>query len=590
MRAGGRRAATSSSIWRGSPAPSAAWRIRGPISTSTAAATWCCSRRCARDNPRAKLVFVGSRLAVRHAVGAEPVDEEHAPDPLCVHAVHKLTVEQYLQLYGRLYGLRSRVARLTNPYGPGQPRGRTAYGVVNRMIHLALAGQTRCRSTATARSGATTSTSTMPSTRCSRWPSRRASAGRTLQRRQRRRHAAGRHGARRSSRSPAAAASNSSRGRALAEQIETGDFVADISRIRARARLGAARRARRRPASGRSRSTGRTSRRDGPPRARRLSRARVHGRRRRGDGAQPGAAPAADGSSRWSAASRGRSDRRGDPQDRHARSRCSGSTPASGGRWRLVGIRRYLRETAADIVHTFLLTASLYGRLAAILARVPIVIGTEVNIYEHKRPHHALAERLLMARHRSRRRVGRIGARFLRATGARRSRPRSTSSTTPSTSRRLQPDDVAGARCAPRSACRPDAPVAGIIARLTEQKGHRYLFEALASTPALADVHLLVDRRRRTARRARARRRRAGPVGARALPRRAPRSRQSAGGDGRVRHAVALGRPAALAGAGDGRRPAGGRDRGRRHSRGRRRRARPACSCPPATPPRSARR
>src|SRR4029434_6258273 len=46
---------------------------------------------------------------------------------------------------------------------------------------------------------------------------------------------------------------------------------------------------------------------------------------------------------------------------------------------------------------TFLLTASLYGRLAAMLARVPIVIGTEVNVYERKRPGDALAERLLMS-------------------------------------------------------------------------------------------------------------------------------------------------------------------------------------------------
>jgi glycosyltransferase involved in cell wall biosynthesis len=37
-----------------------------------------------------------------------------------------------------------------------------------------------------------------------------------------------------------------------------------------------------------------------------------------------------------------------------------------------------------------------------------------------------------------------------------------------------------------------DAPVAGVIARLTEQKGHTYLFEALASTPELANVQLLV--------------------------------------------------------------------------------------------------
>ena len=62
----------------------------------------------------------------------------------------------------------------------------------------------------------------------------------------------------------------------------------------------------------------------------------------------------------------------------------------------LGGIRRYLRETQPHIVHTFLLTASLYGRLAAVLERVPVVIGTEVNIYQHKRWHHAVAERLLM--------------------------------------------------------------------------------------------------------------------------------------------------------------------------------------------------
>ena len=61
------------------------------------------------------------------------------------------------------------------------------------------------------------------------------------------------------------------------------------------------------------------------------------------------------------------------------------------------GIRKYLREARPDIVHTFLLTASLYGRFAAILERVPIVIGTEVNIYERKRAHHVLSERMLMA-------------------------------------------------------------------------------------------------------------------------------------------------------------------------------------------------
>jgi UDP-glucose 4-epimerase len=92
-------------------------------------------------NPDARLVFVSSRLAYGTG-GGEPIDEERVPDPLCVHAVHKLAAEQYLRIYRRIYGLNVTIARLTNPYGPGQPAARTAYGVVNRMIHLALSGGT----------------------------------------------------------------------------------------------------------------------------------------------------------------------------------------------------------------------------------------------------------------------------------------------------------------------------------------------------------------------------------------------------------------------------------------------------------------
>jgi UDP-glucose 4-epimerase len=94
-----------------------------------------------RQNSGARIVFTGSRLEYGR-VGPEPVAETHDADPLCLHAVHKLVAEQYLRLYERLYGISYVVARITNPYGPGQPRSRTAYGVVNRLIHLALAGET----------------------------------------------------------------------------------------------------------------------------------------------------------------------------------------------------------------------------------------------------------------------------------------------------------------------------------------------------------------------------------------------------------------------------------------------------------------
>jgi glycosyltransferase involved in cell wall biosynthesis len=153
-------------------------------------------------------------------------------------------------------------------------------------------------------------------------------------------------------------------------------------------------------------------------------------------------------------------------------------------------IYRHLRDIRPDIVHTFLLTASLYGRLAAILARVPIVIGTEVNIYEQKQRHHAFAERVLMAgtdcviasaASVKAFYVDQIGAdpsrvevvynavdfEMLKTTAAR--------------------DQIRSQIGVPASAL-----VATMIARVTEQKGHAVLLDALASTPELQSLHVVV--------------------------------------------------------------------------------------------------
>lgn len=94
--------------------------------------------RGARSRP--KLIFAGSRLQYGRPERL-PVKEDDAGKPLSVHAVHKRTVEEYLQLYAQLFDVDYAIARITNPYGPGQPTGRTAYGVINRLIHLALADQ-----------------------------------------------------------------------------------------------------------------------------------------------------------------------------------------------------------------------------------------------------------------------------------------------------------------------------------------------------------------------------------------------------------------------------------------------------------------
>ncbi len=91
-------------------------------------------------NRDAKIVFSSSRLTYGD-VGDQPAAEDRLAVPRCTHAIHKLAIEQYLQMYGRLFGLRHATARITNPYGPGQPGERTEYGVVNRMIFRALADE-----------------------------------------------------------------------------------------------------------------------------------------------------------------------------------------------------------------------------------------------------------------------------------------------------------------------------------------------------------------------------------------------------------------------------------------------------------------
>jgi glycosyltransferase involved in cell wall biosynthesis len=158
--------------------------------------------------------------------------------------------------------------------------------------------------------------------------------------------------------------------------------------------------------------------------------------------------------------------------------------------WDVARLRRVLREMQPDVVHTFLLTASVYGRLAAMLARVPIVIGTEVNIYRNKRAPHRIAERLLMSGTdcvvASAESVRQFYIRQVHAAPAKveviyNAVDWAQLQTT------MSRDEVRRSLDVPS-----DRPLAGVIARLTEQKGHTYLFDALAWEPALADVHLAV--------------------------------------------------------------------------------------------------
>jgi glycosyltransferase involved in cell wall biosynthesis len=155
----------------------------------------------------------------------------------------------------------------------------------------------------------------------------------------------------------------------------------------------------------------------------------------------------------------------------------------------LMRLQQFLHDAEPTIVHTFLLTASLYGRFAAMLARVPIVIGTEVNIYERKRPLHRMAERWLMRRTDAVVAsagsvrdfyVDQIGADPDKVVVIYNAVDWSQLQTT------MNRDEMRTELGVPL-----DVPVAGIIARLTEQKAHRVLFDAMVSRPELGRLHLI---------------------------------------------------------------------------------------------------
>jgi glycosyltransferase involved in cell wall biosynthesis len=167
-----------------------------------------------------------------------------------------------------------------------------------------------------------------------------------------------------------------------------------------------------------------------------------------------------------------------------------GLTPGMRHPFAVDAIRRYLRRVRPDVVHTLLLTASLYGRLAAILARVPVIVGSEVNVYERKRRRHVWIERALMSSTDcvvvSAESVRDFYLRQIHAAPAKVEVIynavdwNQTRATMPRADVRralgLQVDDF----------------VIGTIARLTEQKGHRFLFDAVARNGALKDVQLLL--------------------------------------------------------------------------------------------------
>jgi nucleoside-diphosphate-sugar epimerase len=97
-------------------------------------------RALRRGSPEARVVFPSSRL-VYAPDSPRPVAETAPVAPISIYGAHKLACENYLRIHHREFGLATVILRVTNPYGPFQRPEQNRYGIVNWFIHRALDGQ-----------------------------------------------------------------------------------------------------------------------------------------------------------------------------------------------------------------------------------------------------------------------------------------------------------------------------------------------------------------------------------------------------------------------------------------------------------------
>jgi UDP-glucose 4-epimerase len=93
-----------------------------------------------RRNPRARLVFAGSRQQYGRPRYL-PVDEEHPIEPVDANGIHKAAAESATLLYDRVYGVPTCSLRLTNTYGARMQMRHPRQGFVAWFVRLAVEGR-----------------------------------------------------------------------------------------------------------------------------------------------------------------------------------------------------------------------------------------------------------------------------------------------------------------------------------------------------------------------------------------------------------------------------------------------------------------
>jgi UDP-glucose 4-epimerase len=95
---------------------------------------------CRRNNPRAKVVFAGTRQ-VYGKPDRLPVDENQLVRPTDINGINKAAGENYHLVYNNVFGVRACSLRLTNVFGPRQLVKHNRQGFIGWFIRLAVEGR-----------------------------------------------------------------------------------------------------------------------------------------------------------------------------------------------------------------------------------------------------------------------------------------------------------------------------------------------------------------------------------------------------------------------------------------------------------------
>lgn len=87
-----------------------------------------------------KVVFLSSGGTVYGIPETVPMPENHPLHPICSYGVVKVAIENYLQMFHQLYGLKYVVLRASNPYGERQGHA-GVQGVIGTFMRKILAGE-----------------------------------------------------------------------------------------------------------------------------------------------------------------------------------------------------------------------------------------------------------------------------------------------------------------------------------------------------------------------------------------------------------------------------------------------------------------